>query len=153
MFSIYLLPGSHHGFLKAMQLLNKKFTLFGAEEFLVKDNNKGFEEFIEGARVLAPWATDEYRKRFEDRFGYSGGFFYTPAFYDFLNLLTDITADQQNLKGESLVNAMRFSGTRVGVSGKYSLKISKKGVHSYSFPIAVYQVKEGKTLVEQVIEF
>jgi hypothetical protein len=46
---VFLLPGSHHGFLPALLSLNQKFHLFGVEEFLVKENNRGFESLIDGA--------------------------------------------------------------------------------------------------------
>ncbi len=150
---VYLLPTSHHGFLDAARNLTKTFLLFGVEEFLVKDNNKGFEELIEGALVIAPYATQSYRDRFESKYGHSAGLFYTPAFYDFMVLLEDTITANKNLRGLDLVNALHFKGERVGVSGKYSVKTSKDGVHSYSFPIAVYKASKTGISVDDVIQF
>ena len=150
---IYLLPPSHIGLLKASSLLKNNNFLFGVEEFLVKEHNAGFETFTNGARVVAPWTTDEYRKTFENKYGYSAGFFYTPAFYDFLNLLTDTFNNNGKISGEELVKALRFSGEREGVSGKYKVKISEKGVYSISFPIAVYKFHKGETSVEEIYNF
>ncbi len=150
---IYLLPGSHHGFLSASRSLKVKFPLFGVEEFLVKENNHGYEDIVNGTHVIAPAASNEYRERFEKQFGYSAGFFYTPAFYDFANLLADVIKTAPAARGTELVKAMRFTGSREGVSGKYSVKVSEQGVHSYSFPIAIYRVDAGQTVVEEIIEF
>lgn len=150
---VYLLPTSHHGFLDAARTLNKTFLLFGVEEFLVKENNKGFEDFIEGALVVAPYATQSYRDKFESKYGHSAGLYYTPAFYDFVNLLEDTVTGNKSLRGLDLVNALHFKGEREGVSGKYSVKSSKDGVYSYSFPIAVYKVSNNGIAVEDVINF
>jgi hypothetical protein len=150
---VYLLPPSHHGFLDAAKNLTKNFVLFGVEEFLVKENNKGFEDFIEGALVIAPHATQSYRDTFEKKYGYSAGLYYTPAFYDFMVLLKDTVAANRKLRGLNLVDALHFKGEREGVSGRYSVKISKDGVHSYSFPIGVYKVSNNGPVVEDVINF
>jgi ABC-type branched-subunit amino acid transport system substrate-binding protein len=150
---VYLLPTSHHGFLDATRSLTKTFLLFGVEEFLVKENNKGFEDFIEGALVVAPYATQTYRDRFESKYGHSGGLYYTPTFYDFVNLLKDTITTDKSLRGIDLVNALHFKGEKEGISGKYSVKVSKEGVYSYSFPIAVYKVSKNGIAVEDVINF
>jgi ABC-type branched-subunit amino acid transport system substrate-binding protein len=150
---VYLLPTSHHGFLDATRSLTKTFLLFGVEEFLVKENNKGFEDFIEGSLVVAPYATQTYRDRFESRYGHSGGLYYTPAFYDFVKLLEDTITIDKSLRGLDLVNALHFKGEKEGISGKYSVKVSKEGVYSYSFPIAVYKVSKDGIAVEDVINF
>ena len=150
---VYLLPISHHGFLEAARTLNRPSLLFGVEEFLVKENNKGFEEFIDGALVVAPYATQSYRDKFESRYGHSAGLYYTPAFYDFLSLLRDTITHNKSLRGLDLVNALHFKGERDGVSGKYSVKSSKEGVYSYSFPIAVYKLSKHGITIEDVINF
>lgn len=150
---VYFLPGSHHGFLNALKSANKRYFFFGVEEFLVKENNVGYEDIIDGALVVAPGYVDSYKDRFESKYGYSAGFFYTPAFYDFLILLADIIGKNPELRGIDLVKAMRFKGERSGVSGKYSVKVSDEGVHSYSFPISVYKVNKGGVEVDQVINF
>lgn len=150
---VYLLPTSHHGFLDATRSLTKTFLLFGVEEFLVKENNKGFEDFIEGALVVAPYATQTYRDRFESKYGHSGGLYYTPTFYDFVSLLKDTITTDKSLRGIDLVNALHFKGEKEGISGKYSVKVSKEGVYSYSFPIAVYKVSKNGIAVEDVINF
>lgn len=150
---VYLLPGSHHGLLAAMKNSNVKFPLlFGVEEFLVKENNLEFEEFVNDALVIAPAATDEYREKFFSRYGYSAGFYYTPAFYDFLVLVKDVVKKEPSARGIDLVNLMRFKGTRTGVSGAYSLKISEGGVHSYSFPIGIYKVHNNEPVTLEIIE-
>lgn len=150
---VYFLPSSHHGFLSALRTSNTTFPLFGVEEFLERDNNKGFESLIDGTLVIAPGAIDSYRTNFENKYGQSAGFYYTPAFYDFLMLLKDTVANKSSLRGIELVRAMHFSGERSGVSGKYSVKVSKDGVYSYSFPIFVYKLSGGKVSVDQVINF
>jgi ABC-type branched-subunit amino acid transport system substrate-binding protein len=150
---VYLLPTSHHGFLDATRSLTKTFLLFGVEEFLVKENNKGFEDFIEGALVVAPYATQTYRDRFESKYGHSGGLYYTPTFYDFVSLLKDTITTDKSLRGIDLVNALHFKGEKEGISGKYSVKVSKEGVYSYSFHIAVYKVSKNGIAVEDVINF
>mgnify|MGYP006277923769 CR=1 FL=1 len=150
---VYLLPASHHGFLDAARNLPKTFLLFGVEEFLVKEINKGFEDLTEGALVIAPYAIQSYRERFESKYGYSAGLFYTPGFYDFMVLLADTITANTNLRGLDLVTALHFKGEREGVSGKYSVKLSKDGVHSYSFPIAVYRASKAGTTVDDVIHF
>lgn len=151
---VYFLPGTHHGFLSALRNTDNRFFLFGIEEFLVKENNQGYEDITDGALVIAPGYVESYRKRFEDKFGYSAGFFYTPAFYDFLNLLHDTVSSDSSLRKMDLIKAMRFSGERQGVSGKYSLKVSREGVHSYSFPISIYKVNRDNTVVvEDTITF
>ena len=141
---VYFLPGSHHGFLNALRTVNKKFFFFGVEEFLVPENNKGYEEVIDGALVVAPSYEEGFREKFEARFGYSAGFFYTPAFYDFLKLVLDSMKNDPGLRGLKLVEAMRFAGSREGVSGEYKVKQSDSGVYSYSFPISVYKVSANK---------
>lgn len=150
---VYLLPTSHHGFLEALRSLNKQFTLFGVEEFLVEENNKGFENLIEGTLVIAPHATKHYRAKFESNYGHSAGFYYTPAFYDFMVLLKDTIAKDGGLRGLDLVNEMHFKGEREGVSGKFSVKISGEGVYSYSFPISVYKVSRPRVVIQDVITF
>lgn len=150
---VFLLPGSHHGFLTAFRALNKKFPLFGVEEFLVEENNAGFEDLIEGALVVAPAATKEYTARFEEKYGQTAGFFYTPAFYDFFMLLADVISKNSQLRGLDLTKAMRFGGERSGVSGKYAMKVSEKGVHSCSFPIAIYKVTRDGPVVDEVMNF
>ena len=151
---VYLLPGSHHGLLSALRNNNQTFPMiFGVEEFLVKENNKGFESIVNNALVIAPSSTEEYREKFQSRFGYSAGFYYTPAFYDFLVLLKDVIRSNKNLRGSDLVKAMRFDGKRTGVSGSYSVKVSKDGVYSYSFPIAVYRVNDNNVSVDEIINF
>ena len=148
---VYLLPTSHHGFLDAARSLPKTFLLFGVEQFLVKENNRGFEDFVEGALVVAPYATQSYRDRFERRYGHSAGLYFTPGFYDFIKLLADTITADKGLRGLELVNALHFKGKREGISGEYSVKVSKQGVHSYSFPIAVYKVSKDGITVEDVI--
>lgn len=91
--------------------------------------------------------------RFQNRFGYSAGFYYTPAFYDFLILLKDVISSNKGLRGSDLVKAMRFDGKRTGMSGTFSVKTSKDGVYSYSFPIAVYKVNDHNISVDEVINF
>lgn len=150
---IYLLPGSHHGLLKALKDLKKKQFLFGVEEFLVPENNKGFEEVIDGVFVVAPAYVDDYRIRFENKYGFSAGFYYTPAFYDFLVLLKDTLHTRKDLRGLPLIDGLRFEGDRTGVSGKFSVKRSPKGVYSFSFPIGVYRVENNKIAVDETIHF
>lgn len=150
---VYLLPTSHHGFLKAARSLNKTYLLFGVEEFLAKENNKGFEDLIEGTLVVAPYVTQSYRDKFESKYGHSAGLYYTPAFYDFVNLLEDTISGNKSLRGLDLVNALHFKGEREGVSGKYLVKSSRDGVYSYSFPIAVYKISKDGIIVEDVFNF
>jgi ABC-type branched-subunit amino acid transport system substrate-binding protein len=150
---VYLLPGNHRGFLSALQHINKSFQLFGVDQLLVNDINQGFENLIDGALVIAPGSIQTYREKFERKHGYSAGVMYTPAFYDFITLLSDTLGEQKNLRGLELIKAMRFTGKRSGVSGSYSLKVSAKGVHSYSFPIFVYKTSKGQVSVEEEIIF
>lgn len=150
---VYLLPGSHHGLLNALRDSNTQFFMFGVEEFLERENNKGFEKFTNGALVIAPGATSEYKAKFESRYGESAGFYYTPAFYDFLMLLRDTVSKNPASRGMDLVNALHFSGKRHGVSGEFSVKQSKDGVYSYSFPIVVYRLNGNNVTVDQVISF
>ena len=151
---VFLLPTSHHGFLPAALRLNESLPfLFGVEEFLVSENNVGFESLVNNAIVLTPASQREYRERFESRFGKSAGFFYTPAFYDFFHLLRDTVKSSPGLRGLDLVRALRFKGTREGVSGRYTVKVSSDGVYSYSFPIAVNRVNNNAITVDETIEF
>jgi ABC-type branched-subunit amino acid transport system substrate-binding protein len=151
---LYLLPGSHNGFLAAAKGLNKQFPLiFGVEALLQIDNNKGFAKLIQNALVVAPAATDQYRHTFHQRYGHSAGFMYTPAFYDFLVLLKDIVNSNPAARGKELVHLMHFSGNRAGVSGTYSVKVAANGVYTYSFPISVYQVGENAVTVAETIHF
>jgi ABC-type branched-subunit amino acid transport system substrate-binding protein len=149
---VYLLPGPHHTFLAALKSMNKAYPLiFGVEEFLEEANNRGFESILETVRVIAPTATTEYRQMFEARFGESPGFYYTPAFYDFMVLLKDVMSGNPDLRGADLVKAMRFDGKREGASGTFSVKVSKDGVCSYSFPIAIYRVVNKKITIEELV--
>jgi ABC-type branched-subunit amino acid transport system substrate-binding protein len=149
---VYLLPGPHRSFLAALKSMNKTYPmLFGVEEFLEEANNRGFESVVENARVIAPASTDEYRNSFRARFGESPGFYYTPAFYDFMVLLKDVLGANPDLRGADLVKLMRFDGKREGASGTFSVKVSKDGVYSYSFPIAIYRVVNNKTTIEEVV--
>ncbi len=150
---VYLLPGSHHGLLRALRSINKKLPLFGLEEFMVKESNAGFEDLINGVLAIAPAAIDSYRGKFESKFGNSPGFFYTPAFYDFCMLLKDTITKEPTARGIELIKALRFTGERSGVSGNYANKVSATGVHSYSFPIAAYKVENGKAGVVEIINF
>lgn len=151
---IYLLPGSHRGFLSALRSINKTYPMvLGVEQLLFTETNKGFERIVNNALVVAPASTAEYREKFLKRFGHSAGFYYTPAFYDFVVLLKDIISSNKTLRGADLVKAMRFDGTRTGASGRYSVKVSKEGVYSYSFPIGVYRVLDNSVAVDEVINF
>jgi hypothetical protein len=151
---VYLLPGSHHGFLSALRSVNKTYPMIlGVELLLFKELNRGFERIINNALVIAPASTEEYRMKFFKRYGHSAGFYYTPAFYDFLVLLKDIINGNRTLRGADLVKAMRFDGKRVGASGSYSVKVSKDGVYSYSFPIGIYRVLETGVSIDDVISF
>ena len=150
---VYLLPNSHHGFLNGLRSLGRTFPLVGVEEFLVEEDNRSFEKLIEGTLVIAPHATQNYRAKFESEYGISAGFYYTPAFYDFMTLLEDTVVNKPNLRGLDLVNALHFKGERNGVSGKYSVKLSDDGVYSYNFPIAVYKVSTQGITVEDVFDF
>lgn len=151
---IYLLPGSHYGFLSALRSINKTYPMIiGVEQLLFKEATRGFERIVNNALVIAPASTEEYREKFFKRFGHSAGFYYTPAFYDFLVLLKDVLRNNKTLRGADLVKAMRFEGTRTGASGSYSVKVSKEGVYSYSFPIGVYRVGEAHVAVDEVINF
>ena len=148
---IYLLPNSHRGFLNGIRGLKSAVPLFGVEEFLDRELNAGFEDLINGTLVIAPGSSDEYKQKFDSRYGDSAGFFYTPAFYDFLILLRDTTSKAPGFHGAELVQALRFPGQRIGVSGKYTVQISPEGVHSYSFPIFVYEIKSGSaTIVDKI---
>lgn len=150
---IFLLPGSHHGFMKALKIFNKKFHFIGVEEFFVPEQNKGLDSIMEKALVIAPSSTDSYRELFEKKFGYSAGFFYTPACYDFVNLLNENIENNPALRGKELVAAMRSNQIHEGVSGKYKIVKSEKGVYSYSFPIGIYEVVNGKVAHKRNIEF
>lgn len=137
---VYLLPSTYRGFISASRGLPKRPPLFGVEELFEPENNKGYEDIAEGALVIAPSSTPEYRKLFEAKYGHSAGFFYTPAVFDFFNLLGDTLKANPEARGLDIVSLMRFSGTRTGASGAYFVKVSEKGVTSYSFPIAIYRV-------------
>lgn len=151
---IYLLPDSHNGFLSAVKGLNKKFPMiFGVEQLLHTEINKGFGNIISNALVVAPASTDQYRQTFHGQHGHSAGFMYTPAFYDFLVLLKDVVSSNPTARGEALVSLMRFSGKRTGVSGSYSVKVAANGVHTYSFPISVYQVGDNAVTAVETINF
>lgn len=151
---IYLLPGSHHGFLSALRSVNKTYPMIlGVEQLLFKEINKGFERIVNNALVVAPASTEEYREKFFSRYGHSAGFYYTPAFYDFVVLLKDIISSNKALRGRELVKAMHFDGKRTGASGSYSVKVSKDGVYSYSFPIGVYRVLDTGVVIDEVINF
>jgi ABC-type branched-subunit amino acid transport system substrate-binding protein len=136
---VYLLPATHRGFISAFRGLPKRPPLFGVEELFEQENNRGYEDVVAGALVFAPWASAEYRNYFESKYGHSGGFLYTPAVYDFFNLVGDVIKTSPAVRGLDFIARMRFSGTRTGASGEYFVKISEKGVTSYSFPIAVYR--------------
>jgi len=151
---IYMLPGSHHGFLSALRSINKTYPMIlGVEQLLFKEMNKGFERIVHNALVIAPASTEEYREKFFSRYGHSAGFYYTPAFYDFVVLLKDVIRSNKTLRGVDLVKAMHFDGKRTGVSGSYSVKVSKEGVYSYSFQIGVYRVRDTGVVVDEVINF
>ncbi len=151
---IYMLPGSHHGFLSALRSINKTYPMIlGVEQLLFKEMNKGFERIVNNALVVAPASTEEYREKFFSRYGHSAGFYYTPAFYDFVVLLKDVMRSNKTLRGADLVKAMHFDGRRAGASGSYSVKVSKDGVYSYSFPIGVYRVLDTGVAVDEVINF
>jgi ABC-type branched-subunit amino acid transport system substrate-binding protein len=150
---VFLLPRSHHGLMQSLKMFNKKFHFIGVEEFLVPEQNKGLEHLMEKVMVLAPSSTERYQKRFEEAYGYSAGFFYTPACYDFVMLLKDTVKKNSDLRGLELVNAMRFEGERKGVSGTYHVKQSPGEVFSYSFPIGLYEVENGKGVLKKNITF
>lgn len=150
---VFLLPRSHHGLMQALRVFNRKFYFIGVEEFLVPDQNKGLEPLMEKVLVLAPSATEAYQKRFEMAYGYSAGFFYTPACYDFVMLLLDTIKANPQLRGLELVNALRFEDEREGVSGPYFVKKSPDNVFSYSFPIGLYEVENGKGVLKKNIRF
>lgn len=151
---VYLLPGSYQGFFQALKTSPKRnYFFFGVEQFLVKENNLGFKDMLNGSYAIAPAYINSYREKFEKAYGFSAGFFYTPAFYDFINLVNDIIKSNPNLRGLDLVNAMHFKGKRSGVSGEYSVKTSSKGVFSYSFPIAIYKTNQQSVNVEEIINF
>jgi ABC-type branched-subunit amino acid transport system substrate-binding protein len=143
---VYLLPDSHHGFINALRSIPKKPFLFGVEELLHPENNRGNEDLVEGALVIAPWVSPQYQDLFESKHGSSAGFFYTAAFYDFLNLVADTVKANSAARGLNLISLMRFPGTRTGVSGEYFVKVSDTGVTSYSFPIGIY--RQGSPVVQ-----
>ena len=148
---VYLLPNSHQGFLQALKTLNIAVPMFGVEEFLDKELNRGLADTIAGTLVIAPGTVDSYKERFERFHGESAGFFYTPAFYDFLVLLSDTVSAKGPVKGAELMNALQFDGFRNGVSGTYSVHVSASGVRSYSFPIFVYEVlPDSLTVLEKI---
>ena len=155
---LYLLPDSHRGAVRSLGDLHLNVLYFGVEELLHPENNKGYEQVTSGSLVIAPAVEESYRKRFESKYGFSAGFFYTPALYDFLSLLQDTVKNRSKttggeLLGKALVDALRFSGTRKGVSGPYSVKKSPKGVYSFSFPISVYKIEGGVISVEDTFQF
>gem|GEM_PF-4706934 len=143
---VYLLPDSHHGFTNALRSISKRPLIFGVEELMHPENNRGNEDLVEGALVIAPWVSPQYKELFESKHGSSAGFFYTAAVYDLFNLLADTLKANPAARGLDLISSMRFSGTRKGVSGEYFVKVSDAGVTSYSFPIGIY--RQGSPVVQ-----
>jgi ABC-type branched-subunit amino acid transport system substrate-binding protein len=137
---VYLLPSTYRGFITALRGLPKRPPIFGVEQLFEAEINKGFEDVAAGALVIAPSSTAEYQQQFESKYGYSAGFFYTPAVYDFFNLVGDVIKTNPAARRLDFISRMRFSGTRAGASGGYFVQMSDKGVTSYSFPIAIYRV-------------
>ena len=150
---VFLLPRAHQDFIKSLAGMNLQVPLFGVEEFMVPEHNRGAESLLDGAAVIAPAVSEAFYNRFLQRYGFSAGQFYSPAFYDFCKLLDDTLILNADLRGPELVEALRFSGTRVGVSGNYKVKRTSDGVVSYSFPIAIYRRKEGTFKIDELIEF
>lgn len=100
---VYLLPDSHHGFINALRSIPKKPFLFGVEELIHPENNRGNEDLVEGALVIAPWVSPQYQDLFESKHGSSAGFFDTAAFYDFFNLVADTVKANSAARGLNLI--------------------------------------------------
>lgn len=150
---VLLLPGSHRAFLKQSMELGFTVPMIGVEEFAVTEENVGLENFIEDTFVVAPYVTNEFRTRYNIKFGTDLGIEYGVEYYDFLSLLSEILLAQTTpLSKEDFIEHMHFSGERTGISGKYSLKRTASGANYFSFPIALYKVKSGKLEMYKVVD-
>jgi ABC-type branched-subunit amino acid transport system substrate-binding protein len=150
---VLLLPGSHRAFLKQSMELGYKLAMIGVEEFAVTEENAGLENYIEDTLVVAPYVTEEFRTRYNNKFGSDLGIEYGVEYYDFLSLVTEIIpGTDKRFSNEYFIEQMHFAGEKTGISGKYSLKRTDTGATYYSFPIALYKVKGGKLVTYKVVE-
>lgn len=149
---VLLLPGSHRAFLKQSMELGYKVPMIGVEEFAVTEENAGLENYIEDTLVVAPYVTEEFRTRYNNKFGSDLGIEYGVEYYDFLSLITEtVPGTDKRFSNEYFIEQMHFNGERIGISGKYSLKRTDTGATYYSFPIALYKVKGGKLELFKII--
>ncbi len=150
---VLLLPGSHRAFLKQSMELGYKVPMIGVEEFAVPEENAGLEKHIEDTLVVAPYVTDEFRLRYKKSFGTDLGIEYGVEYYDFLSLLYNTILRQYTKpSNEKLVEEMRLTGEKTGVSGNYVLKKTETGAVYFSFPIAIYKVYRGTLLKYKVVD-
>jgi ABC-type branched-subunit amino acid transport system substrate-binding protein len=150
---VFLLPNSHRAMLNALNNVNSRVQMFGVEEFLVKENNKGLEKLVEDTLIFTPAVSKKFNTDFTSRHGETAGYFYAVAAYDFMNLLAETIKNNPNLRKLELIKALHFKDQRIGEGGIYKLKFSKENVPFYSFPIAVHQLKSGKAVIVREIEF
>jgi ABC-type branched-subunit amino acid transport system substrate-binding protein len=151
---IFLLPGSHRAFLSQAKSAGIQGPFVGLEEFLVPDENAGFESYIEGSLVIAPFVTEEFRQRYKKEFLNELGIEYGVEYYDFLKLLNQTVASTNSdfSDKELFLKKMRFVGEQVGISGPFVVKTTSNKAVYYSFPIAIYKVNQGKLALHRFFE-
>ncbi len=150
---VLLLPGSHRAFLKQSMELGYKVPMIGVEQFAVPEENAGLEKYIEDTLVVAPYVPDEFRARYKTNFGTDLGIEYGVEYYDFLSLFYETILKQYTIPSKEKLNKqMRLASGKTGVSGNYVLKKTHTGAVYYSFPIAIYKVKEGNLVKYKVID-
>ena len=154
MLGIFLLPGSHRAFLSQAKSAGIQGPFVGLEEFLVPDENAGFESYIDGSLVIAPFVTDEFRQRYRKEFSTELGIEYGVEYYDFLKLINQtVTSMNNNFSDQELfLKKMRFVGEQVGISGPFVVKTTSNKAVYYSFPIAIYKVNQGKLAPHRFFE-
>ena len=141
---VYLLPGQIETFYRQLSELGMKTPSFGTDFFESEQQVAAAGPAIDGALFPNNTVTDDFRKRYLDKFGNTAQIQWAGFGHDFLELAKDkLCSAAPKRSGEALIQSLR--GTTVaGVTGNFGFVESDAGDKYFSVPVSLRVIRDGK---------
>ena len=145
---VYLLNGQVSAFYRQMAEQRLEIPTFGTDVFESATEIKASAPRIEGAVYAHNLVSEDFKKRYREK--YHNDIHLTTAArgYDFANLVGDTADPLLPELGRNIFEKLtKIEGSKLGASGEYRFKSSAQFGKRFEFPIVVKKIVNGKVTI------
>ena len=143
---VFLMSGQIAKFYRQFSSQGMTVPTFGTDFFESSTEVRLSQGAMEGAVYAQLGVSPEFRKTYMKRYGNDLQLAYAGNAYDIANLLAHTFGDGTTKAAEAIIESLKKSPPRNGVSGPFRYRLTEQGGAYFEFPIYMKQIK-GKDFV------